>query len=138
MFGVSGARSKGGNFVETIIKLAKERNDIRVINDQFFSPTYTLDLAQKINQLISTELYGIYHITNRGTCSWYDFSKEILKSARLETPIVPVSSDEYPQKARRPNNSVLDNYHLRLLGIDDLRGWRDALKDYMRCKGYIE
>jgi dTDP-4-dehydrorhamnose reductase len=138
LFGVAGSSGKGGNFVETILKLAKERNELRVINDQLFSPTYTLDLAKKITQLVSTEYYGIYHITNRGTCSWYEFSKEILKLAGLEIPVIPISSSEYPQRARRPNNSVLDNYNLRLLGMDDLRSWNDALKDYMRCKGYTK
>jgi len=137
LFGVAGASGKGGNFVETILRLARERSELRVVNDQVFSPTYTKDLAGKIAQLINTEYYGIFHITNKGYCSWYQFATEILRLAGLKTPIIPVTSDEYPQKARRPRFSVLDNYHLRLLGMDDMRPWQEALRDYMICKGCI-
>jgi dTDP-4-dehydrorhamnose reductase len=137
LFGIAGASGKGGNFVETMLKLAKERDELRVVNDQVFSPTYTRDLAQKIAQLINTEYYGIFHITNKGSCSWYEFAREILKQAGLKTPVIPITSDEYPQKASRPRFSVLDDYHLRLLGMDDMRTWQEALKDYMISKGYI-
>jgi dTDP-4-dehydrorhamnose reductase len=138
LFGTTGARGKGGNFVETIIKLAKERHELRVVNDQVCSPTYTLDLASKIAQLVSTQYYGIFHITNSGTCSWYQFAVEVLKLARLKTPITPITSAEYHQKARRPNNSALDNYQLRLLGMADMRSWQEALQDYMTRKGHAE
>ena len=110
--------------------------ELRVVNDQSFSPTYTKDLAAKIAQLIRTEYYGIFHITNKGSCSWHEFAREILKQARLETPVIPVSSDQYPQEARRPRFSVLDNYQLRLLGMDDMRPWQEALRDYMISKGH--
>lgn len=136
LFGIAGAMGKGGNFIETIIKLAKERDELRVVNDQVFSPTYTPDVAGKIARLIATEYYGIFHITNSGACSWYEFAREILKLARLKTPITPITSAEYTQKARRPNNSALDNYQLRLLGIAAMRSWQAALKDYMRHKGH--
>jgi len=137
LFGIAGASGKGGNFVETVLKLAKEQDELKVVNDQFRSPTYTKDLARKIAQLIQTEYYGIFHITDRGYCSWYEFATEILSLVGSKTPILPVASDEYPQKARRPRFSVLDNYHLRLLGMDDMRTWQEALKDYMISKGYI-
>ncbi|MBM3118913.1 MAG: dTDP-4-dehydrorhamnose reductase [Chloroflexi bacterium] len=137
LFGVAGSSGKGGNFVETMLKLAKERDELRVVNDQVFSPTYTKDLAGKIAQLITTEYYGIFHITNRGSCSWYEFTKEILRLAGLKTPVTPITSDQFPQKAKRPNYSVLDNYHLRLLGMDDMRPWQEALKDYLIEKGHI-
>lgn len=139
LFGVAGASGKGGNFVETMLKLAKERDELKVVNDQVFSPTYTKDLARKIVQLVETEYYGIFHITNRGSCSWYEFATEILKLAGLKTPIVPITSKEFPQKAKRPRFSVLDNYHLRLLGMDDMRTWQKALRDYMtnRHKLYL-
>ena len=138
LFGIAGASGKGGNFVETVLKLAKEQDELKVVNDQFRSPTYTKDLARKIAQLIQTEYYGIFHITDRGSCSWYEFAKEILKLADLKIRLIPITSDQYPQKARRPRFSVLDNYHLRLLGMDDMRTWQEALKDYMISKGYIK
>jgi dTDP-4-dehydrorhamnose reductase len=102
LFGVAGSSGKGGNFIETILKLAKERNRLTVVNDQVFSPTYTRDLAVKIGELLTTELYGVYHVTNQGACSWYEFAREILRLAGSKTPVVPVTSDQYPQKARRP------------------------------------
>lgn len=138
LFGVAGASGKRGNFVETMLKLARERDELRVVADQTFSPTYSKDLARKIAQLVTTEYYGVFHITNKGSCSWYEFATEILKLAGLKTPLIPITSDQYPQKARRPRFSVLDNCHLRLLGIDDMRPWQEALRDYMREKGHAK
>ena len=88
--------------------------------------------------LIGNERYGIFHITNRGFCSWYEFAREILRLANLKTPITPITSDLYVQKARRPHYSVLDNSQLRLKGEDDMRPWPEALADYMRKNGHIE
>ena len=137
LFGVAGSSGKGGNFIETMLRLSKERDELRVVDDQVFSPTYTKDLARKISQLMTTDYYGIFHITNRGACSWYEFTTEILKLAGLKTPVVPITSDQYPQKARRPRYSVLDNSHLRLLGMDDMRPWQEALEDYLVARGHI-
>jgi len=137
LFGVAGSSGKEGNFVETMLRLAKERDELRVVNDQVFSPTYTKDLARKIVQLMTTECYGIFHITNKGACSWYEFAREILKLAGIKTRVVAITSEQYPQKACRPRYSVLDNYHLRLLGMDDMRPWQEALKDYLVARGYI-
>ena len=137
LFGVAGSSGKGGNFIETMLRLARERDELKVVNDQVFSPTYTRDLAQKIAQLMATEYYGIFHITSKGACSWYEFTTETLKLAGITTPVVPITSDQYAQKARRPRYSVLDNYHLRLLGMDDMRPWQEALKDYLVARGHI-
>jgi len=137
LFGVAGSSGKRGNFIETMLRLAGEREELKVVNDQVFSPTYTRDLARKIAQLIDTEYYGIFHITNSGVCSWYKFTAEILRLAGIKTPVVPITSDQYPQKARRPRYSVLDNYHLRLLGMDNMRPWQEALKDYLVARGHI-
>jgi dTDP-4-dehydrorhamnose reductase len=131
LFGVAGSMGKGGNFVETMIGLARKNSEVRVVNDQFFSPTYGSDLADKIAQLLHTRHYGIFHITNKGVCSWCEFSREIIKLAGSKTRVIPISSHEYPQKAKRPYYSALDNYQLRLLGQDDMRHWKQALKDYM-------
>lgn len=124
--------------METMLRLAREQSELRVVSDQVFPPAYTKDLARKIAQLITTEYYGIFHITNRGACSWYEFTKEILRLAGLEVHLFPITSDQYPQKAKWPPFPVLDNYHLRLLGLDDMRPWQEALKDYMISKGHIK
>jgi dTDP-4-dehydrorhamnose reductase len=134
LFGIAGSSGKGGNFVETMLRLGKERDELRVVNDQIFSPTYTWDLAKKIGQLITTEYYGIFHITNSGTCSWYEFTLEIINQAGLTAKVTPITSDQYPQKARRPAYSVLGHYHLRLLGMNDLPDWREALSEYLKTK----
>jgi dTDP-4-dehydrorhamnose reductase len=138
LFGAAGSLGKGGNFIETMIKMAGQRNELKVVSDQIFSPTYSKDLAHKIGQLIQTEYYGIFHITNSGACSWYEFSKEIIGMVGLKTPVVPITSDQYPQKAKRPHYSVLANYHLHLLGMDDMRPWQVALRDYLIEKGHIQ
>ncbi len=137
LFGIAGSSGKGGNFIETMLRLAREHDELKVVNDQVLSPTYTSDLARKIAQLIETEFYGIFHITNRGACSWYKFTVQILKLTGIKTPVVPITSDQYPQKARRPRYSVLDNSHLRLLGMDDMKSWQEALKDYLIARGHI-
>lgn len=137
LFGVAGAMGKGGNFIETILKLAKERPELRVVNDQVFSPTYTRDLAVKIGQVIGTDFRGIIHVTNSGVCSWYDFAVEILGQAGLKAPVIPITSAQFPQKARRPAYSVLGHGVLQKLGMDDLRSWQAALQHYLSAKGHI-
>ncbi len=137
LFGRLGRSGKGPNFVETVLRLAREQNELRMVNDQILSLTYCGDAARKIAQLIPTDYYGIFHIANRGHCSWYEFSVEIIRLAGLKTTITPIASDQYPQKARRPHFMALDNYHLRLLGMDDMRPWQEALKDYMREKAHL-
>jgi dTDP-4-dehydrorhamnose reductase len=138
LFGRAGSMGKGGNFVETMIKLAQEKDELRVVNDQVFSPTYAVDLADKISKLIKTKYYGVFHITNSGTCSWYDFACEILKLTGFRARVMPISTMEYPQKAERPRYSVLDNYQLKLLGMRDMREWKLALKEYMEKRHITE
>ncbi len=137
LFGTAGSSGKGGNFIETMIRLGKERPEIRVVSDQVFSPSYAVDVARIIRKLITTDYYGIFHCTNHGSCSWYEFTREIFRLTGLKTPAVPITSAEYPQKAKRPPYSVLDNYHLRLLKMDDVQTWQEALKAYMGEKGHL-
>jgi dTDP-4-dehydrorhamnose reductase len=137
LYGVAGSSGKGGNFVDSILRLSRERAQLTVVDDQIVSPTYTTDLATKIMQLIRTEYYGTFHVTNQGQCSWYQFSQEILRLAKCATPVTPIKSSQSPQAARRPSYSALDNYHLRLLGLDDMRPWAKALKAYMVQKKHL-
>ena len=121
---------KGGNFVDTISRLLPERNEIEVVDDQIGSPTYTLDLANKLKELISKG-YGTYHITNSSYCSWYEFAAEIAKLQSSNAKIKPTTSDKFKRPARRPAFSVLNNTMLRLERIMELRPWKEALKDYL-------
>lgn len=120
----------GKNFVETISRLLSERDEISVVNDQIGSPTYTYDLALKLRELIGKD-YGTYHITNSSKCSWYEFAREIAAIKQSDTKIIPVTSEEYKQPARRPAHSVLASARLNQAGIEELRSWQEALKEYM-------
>lgn len=134
LYGVAGSSGKGGNFVETMIRLAKEGKPIRVVNDQVLTPTYTKDLAEKIKELLQTEAYGLYHITNSGECSWYEFAGKIFELLGLKPDFRPTTSAEFGANAKRPAYSVLAHERLKRLGLDDLRPWPEALEAYLQEK----
>jgi dTDP-4-dehydrorhamnose reductase len=138
LYGVAGCLGKGGgNFIETMLTLAKQKPVIRVVSDQIVSPTYTLDLARKIGQLIRTEHYGLYHIANKGSCSWYEFANKIFELSGIKVKLEKATTDEFKAKARRPAFSVLNNSSLRKIGLDDLRTWDKALEAYLEEKKHI-
>jgi len=120
----------GKNFVDTIIRLLSERNEIDVVNDQVGSPTYTHDLAKKLRELIGRG-YGTYHITNTSHCSWYEFAVEIAKLKGINKNINPTTTEKFKRPAKRPAFSVLGNTMLRLEGIEPARHWKEALRDYL-------
>jgi dTDP-4-dehydrorhamnose reductase len=132
LFGLRGSSVKGGNFVETMLRLGQERGEVHVVTDQVLSPTYTLDLAEKIWQLLRTEAQGTFHVTNAGYCSWYEFACAIFQLAGMEVKVHPVTSDFFPSRARRPAFSVLENARLREEGYGLLRPWREALAAYLQ------
>jgi dTDP-4-dehydrorhamnose reductase len=115
-----------------MFKLAETMDTISVVNDQIGSPTYTLDLAIAISKLIKKPTYGIYHITNSGECSWYEYAKEIFEMAGITIEVKPVSTEEYPQPAPRPKYSVLENYNWKMEGFPEIRNYKDALQEYMK------
>jgi dTDP-4-dehydrorhamnose reductase len=120
----------GKNFVRTIMRLGKEREDIRVVADQFGSPTYTYHLAQKIKEVVATERFGIYHITNSESCSWYQFANAVLRHQQSQARLVPIETADYPVPAPRPKNSVLRNFVLQLEGVPLLPPWQEALNEF--------
>lgn len=123
----------GNNFVKSILSQAKEKDTLTVVNDQWGTPTYTKDLAEVICRLIYTDGYGIYHATNNGQCTWYDFAKKILEYAGMEhVNVLPITTDELDRPAKRPRYSVLRNFMLELTIGDTMRPWDDALKEYIR------
>lgn len=131
LYGVAGASGKGGNFVELMLRLAREGRDIKVVSDQVGSPTRTLDLARKIAQLVKTEHYGLYHVTNRGACTWYQFAGKIWNLSGLAPNAEPTTTAAFGAVATRPAYSVLDNAALRTIGLDDMRPWEEALAAYL-------
>ena len=122
----------GANFVETMLNLSQNNNELNVVNDQIGTPTYTLDLAYAISNLIKTNKYGIYHITNSGHCSWYEFAKEIFKLSNINIKVNPVKTEEFPRPAPRPKYSVLSNQKLIDNGFKPLRNYKEALKEYIK------
>lgn len=121
----------GNNFVKTMLRLGKEKERLTVVNDQIGSPTYTVDLAKLLCDMIVTDKYGIYHATNDGYCSWADFAKEIMKQTGLDCKIIFIPSTEYKTKAARPLNSRLSKKSLDNNGFARLPVWQDALKRYL-------
>lgn len=122
----------GNNFVKTMLRYGKERDELRVVNDQIGTPTYAADLAAAIFAVIEAEQWkaGIYHFTNEGVCSWYDFTVEILKQAGVECKVTPIHSEEYQYKTPRPHYSVLDKTKIKTTFGITIPEWEDGLK---RC-----
>lgn len=126
VFGINGK-----NFVKTMLRLGKEREQLTVVCDQIGSPTYTVDLARLLADMIVTEKCGTYHATNEGLCSWYEFACAIMAKAGLKAKVLPVTSAEYPAKAKRPFNSRMSKDKLTESGFERLPHWEDALDRYL-------
>jgi len=131
LYGIHKCRAKGGNFVDTMLKLSKEKEEIKVVGDEYLTPTYTLDLANQITELIKTDSYGLYHITNEGFCSWYEFAKAIFDILDMKVNLKEIGHKEFYSVVKRPPYSVLENGRLRSLGINKMRHWKDALQSYL-------
>jgi len=161
----------GNNFLKTMLKLAQEKKEITVVNDQHGSPTWAMDVARQIEKLLPTEAYGTYHCTSQGSCTWYEFAQEIFTQAgylmeeasdgsitlipesiirnpklipnpealiprtQSLTPIIlrPVASEEFSRPAKRPQNSVLENFMLKIQGLDIMPDWKDSLHKFMKA-----
>ncbi len=130
VFGVNGK-----NFIKTMLNLGKTHDSLTVVNDQIGSPTYTYDLARLLVDMIETDKYGRYHATNQGLCTWYEFACEIFRQAGLDVKVTPVTSDQYPTKAKRPMNSRMDKSKLTENGFQPLPTWQDALGRYLEAIG---
>ena len=122
---------QGNNFVKTMIKLAAERKELNVVHDQIGSPTYTLDLAHFISLLMNTERYGIYHVSNDGSCSWYEFACEIMRLIGKEITIMPCTTEDFPRPAPRPKHSTMASYSLQYNQFSILPHWKDALVRFL-------
>jgi dTDP-4-dehydrorhamnose reductase len=119
--------SNGNNFVKTMLRLGKVRDEISVVADQVGSPTYTPDLAKLLVEMVKTDKYGVYHATNEGYCSWYEFACEVFKQAGMDVKVNPIKTEEYPTRAMRPKNSRLDKTKNNDSKITYLRSWQEAL-----------
>ena len=142
LYGVAGMSGGTGNFVETMIRLGRPGQPVRVVNDQILTPTATADLAAAIAQLVEREgqpgvAYGLYHVTNGEQCSWHEFAKTIFELSGMTVDLSVISSADFAAKARRPAYSVLDNSRWHLAGFTSLQPWRAALTDYLQVTGRL-
>lgn len=123
----------GNNFVKTMLRIGKENDAVKVVDDQIGSPTYTRDMAVLLADMVQTEKYGVYHASNEGFCSWYEFAKEIFRLAGMDdVSVTPITSDQFPAKAKRPFNSRMSKEKLVKEGFNKLPSWQDALKRYVQ------
>jgi len=137
LFGKAGASGKGGNFVETMIKKAKNKEKIAVVDDMIMSPTYTKDAARMIKKIIEKNLpYGIYHAANEGFCSWYEFTKKIFEFLDLEVDLKPISAKDLTRKAKRPIFSALKDKKLQRYDLN-MPSWQEGLEQYLYEKNYL-
>ncbi len=134
LYGLHGSGGKGGNFVETMLKVASQNKPLRVVYDQCCTPTFTEDLAATTVALVNSGATGLYHVTNSGACTWYEFAQTIFEMAGLKADIKPISSDNYSAAARRPAYSVLESTALRSAGLEPMRPWRKALAAYLQAR----
>lgn len=128
----AGVYGEGHNFVRTMLRVAGERDTLKVKDDEYVSPTYARDLAGGILKVLDSGLYGLYHVTNSGSCSWYEFAREIFQLTGTEVEVIPVSASEYPLPADRPLNGVLSS-----LGSPKLRHWREGLEEYLKSENRV-
>lgn len=135
LYGRNASQMKGGNFVEIMLRVAAASKPLRVVDDQRLGPTSTGDLAPKLVELLATDAYGLYHVTNGGACTWYEFARAIFTLAGLAPELSPTTTEAYGAKADRPRYSVLENRALGDLGLAPLRPWHDALADYLLLTG---
>jgi dTDP-4-dehydrorhamnose reductase len=137
LFGKTGARGKGGNFIETILAKAKKGDPLKIVDDIRISPTYTWDAAHVLRHLLENDVTGVVHAANGGSCTWCEFARQVLKLTDIDVSLEPILSNEYPAKARRPANSALISQRSPELFHKTPRTWQQALKDYLEKKGHI-
>lgn len=123
---------EGKNFVKTMLRVSETQDEVKVVSDQYGTPTSAKELAKMIVYLINTTSYGIYHGTCEGSTNWADFAKEVYKEAKKETKVIPITTKEYPTPAIRPAYSVLENKRLKELGGFAMKEWKEALTEYMK------
>ena len=137
LFGVAGASGKGGNFVETMIRVGREKGALRVVDDQTMSPTATADVARVVVRMLTDGCApGLCHVVNSGAATWFDFAREIIRRAGVEATVTPCATGEYPVRAARPRYSALDNTKVSA-AFGAMPPWPDALDRYLREKGYL-
>lgn len=132
IYGVNPCRAKSGlNFVELMLKLGRERDEVKVVDSEFVSPTPAADIARQIVKLSQCDAFGLYHATAEGSCSWFEFAREIFEMAGLGACLKTATAGDFPTKVSRPAYSVLENQALKMIGLNEFQHWRDGLRSYL-------
>lgn len=132
IYGKVPCRAKGGNFITTMIKSAKEKPVVKVVDDEILTPTPTEEISRNTYSMLRTDSYGIYHMSCEGECSWYEFAKVIFETLDLKTPLVPCSVKDFPSTVKRPRYSVLENQNLKKINLNQMKYWKDSLKSFLK------
>lgn len=139
LYGANPCRAKGGdNFVRLMLRLSKERDEVRVVDDEVLTPTYTRDVANQLVAMAKLEAYGLYHATAQDGCSWYSFAAKVFALSGSKVKLSAARSDEFPKKVPRPKYSVLENAALKAAGLDLMPDWEDGLKRYLASIGVLK
>jgi dTDP-4-dehydrorhamnose reductase len=137
LYGTHPCRAKNGlNFIQLMLKLAKEKGEVRVVNDEFVSPTATADVAKQLTRLLSSDVQGITHMTSEGQCSWYEFADAIFRNSNTDVKLHSANSSDFPAKIARPKYSVLENSLLKRRGVNLMPQWEESLKNYLNTINY--
>lgn len=132
LYGTNPCRAKGGlNFVQLMLKLARERGVVNVVQDEYVTPTFTAELARQIVTLAHSDAYGLYHATAEGSCSWFEFAAEIFRLSATKVELHPARSTDFQGKVPRPKYSVLENQALKVRGLNQMRHWLAGLQEYL-------
>ncbi|CAN5562778.1 dTDP-4-dehydrorhamnose reductase [soil metagenome] len=134
LYGLHGSGGKGGNFIETMVRMGREGKAIRVVDDQHCTPSYTIDVASAVIDLIGRGATGLFHVTNSGSCSWYELARHAFHTAKMEVSLTPIPSSGYPTPARRPTYSVLALDGLARAGVATPRSWQAAVEAYLAAR----
>ena len=134
LYGLHGSGGKGGNFAETMLRVAGQGKPLRVVADQHCTPTFTVDLALMLRDLVAAKCGGLYHAVNDGATTWYDFAAEIFRLSHIDADLTPIPTADYPTPARRPKYSVLSTAKLQAVGIAAPRPWQAALSEYLALR----
>jgi dTDP-4-dehydrorhamnose reductase len=135
IYGHHPCRAKGGlNFIELMLKLARERGEVKVVDSEFVTPTATAELARQLVPLSRSGSYGLYHATAEGKCSWYEFAQEIFSVTNTKVNLLAAGPNEFPAKVPRPKYSVLENRNLKQHGLNIFRPWQDGVREYLSSR----
>ena len=134
LYGLAGSSGKGYTFIDKVLAQAAEGKPVRVVDDMTFSPSYTMDVAKAMRRVIETGCFGLYHVTNTGACTWFEFAREAFEIAGMHPDFAPIKTSDFPSRVARPMYSVLAHDELLRSGLDDLPDWRSGLRDYLSSR----